>query len=36
MSTGVDESLGLWAERVVGLLVIGLIILACFWIAWRR
>lgn len=34
MSTGVDETLGFWAERVVGLLVIGVIILACFWIAW--
>jgi predicted PurR-regulated permease PerM len=34
MSTGVEESLGVWAERVVGLLVFGVIILACFWIAW--
>jgi predicted PurR-regulated permease PerM len=34
MSTGAGESLGYWAERVVGLLVIGVIILACFWIAW--
>lgn len=34
MSTGIDESLGFWAERVVGLLVLGVIVLACFWIAW--
>lgn len=34
MSTGVEESLGVWAERLVGLLIIGAIILACFWIAW--
>ncbi|WP_203425243.1 AI-2E family transporter [Sinorhizobium sp. BG8] len=34
MTTGVEKPLGVWAERVVGLLLIGLIILACFWIAW--
>ncbi len=34
MRTGVDQSLGFWAERIVGLLIIGAIILACFWIAW--
>lgn len=34
MTTGAEESLGFWAERLVGLLVIGAIILACFWIAW--
>ncbi|WP_179869721.1 AI-2E family transporter [Rhizobium chutanense] len=34
MTTGVEGSLGVWAERLVGLLVIGAIILACFWIAW--
>lgn len=34
MSAGAEESLGFWAERLVGLLIIGVIILACFWIAW--
>ena len=34
MSAGAEESLGFWAERLVGLLVIGAVILACFWIAW--
>lgn len=33
MSAKADASLSFWAERVFGLLVIGAIIFACFWIA---
>jgi predicted PurR-regulated permease PerM len=33
MSAPTDTSLGFWAERVVGLVVIASIIVACFWIA---
>jgi predicted PurR-regulated permease PerM len=33
MSAKADASLSFWAERVSGLLVIGVIIFACFWIA---
>src|SRR5262245_34080008 len=34
MSMDEEKSLGFWAERLVGLLIIGAIILACFVIAW--
>ena len=33
MEKKVDTSLSFWAERIVGLLAIGAIVLACFWIA---
>jgi predicted PurR-regulated permease PerM len=33
MPAKVDTSLSFWAERVVGLLAIGAIVFACFWIA---
>src|SRR6476620_10301889 len=33
MAAKVDGSLSFWAERVVGLLAIVAIVLACFWIA---
>ena len=33
MEKKVDTSLSFWAERIVGLLAIGAIVFACFWIA---
>ena len=33
MAEKADTSLSFWAERVFGLLVLGAIIFACFWIA---
>lgn len=34
MSTDENTSLSHWVERIAGLVAIGAIILACFWIAW--
>ena len=33
MAEKADTSLSFWAERVFGLLILGAIIFACFWIA---
>ena len=33
MPTGLNSSLSFWAERAVGLLIIGATLFACFWIA---